>query len=200
MMNNLEFIDETHTYLYKGVIIPSVSEIVRYVFPNQYKGIPKKTLEDKAKYGTKLHELVEKLFFKEISLDEIMEMNIDPVMKMSIKQAEDIRKKSLLYFKDTEQMICYKGMYAGRYDLKTIDNLICDIKTTQVLHIDNETLQAPLNLQLSLYYLGSKEYQDYGYALHLPKNDIGRAVQVKTWKKEDVIKVVKEYDKYRKFK
>ena len=49
-MKNLEFIEEGHLYLYEGVIIPSVSEILRFIFPNKYKDIPEEVLNRKAEY------------------------------------------------------------------------------------------------------------------------------------------------------
>lgn len=193
MKNDIEFIEDGHIYLYKGVIIPSVSEIVKYKFPFTYKGVPDIILNNKAKYGTKLHECVEDVLFGKKTLEDIQNTNIDPNIKVSVEQSIELSKDYMFYFKDTEQMITYKGLYAGRYDLRTIDDVIVDIKTTQILHFDNKTLQAPLNLQLSLYYLGSKKYQNYGYAMHLPKGNIGKIEKIITWKKEDVIKLVEEY-------
>ena len=55
----LEFIEETHTYIYNGVILPSVSSILKQVFPLKYEGVPKKILENKSNYGTELHKFIE---------------------------------------------------------------------------------------------------------------------------------------------
>ena len=44
----IEFIDEPHIYLVNGVITPSVSEILHFIFPNKYKGVNRKILNKKA--------------------------------------------------------------------------------------------------------------------------------------------------------
>ena len=38
----IEFIDEPHIYLVNGVITPSVSEILHFIFPNKYKELIEK--------------------------------------------------------------------------------------------------------------------------------------------------------------
>ena len=40
----IEFIEDGHIYLMDGVIIPSVSEILHFIFPNKYAGIDKRIL------------------------------------------------------------------------------------------------------------------------------------------------------------
>ena len=55
----IEFIEETHTYLYEGIIIPSVSEILHFIFPDKYKNVDKEILYKKAIYGSKIHEAIE---------------------------------------------------------------------------------------------------------------------------------------------
>ena len=40
----IEFIEESHTYLIDGVITPSVSEILNFIFPDKYSNIPKQIL------------------------------------------------------------------------------------------------------------------------------------------------------------
>ena len=56
----IEYIDEIHTYLIDGIIVPSVSQILHdKVFPDKYKGVPEKVLMAKAEYGTKVHSIIE---------------------------------------------------------------------------------------------------------------------------------------------
>ena len=55
----VEYIGETHTYLVDGVIVPSVTQLLQFKFPNKYSGIPQKVLDSKAEYGTKIHKLIE---------------------------------------------------------------------------------------------------------------------------------------------
>ena len=189
-MNNLEFIEDTHTYLYKGVIIPSVSDLIRFKFPDAYKGIPKEKLKQKAEYGTKAHHTIEQFVNKEFTLEELEKKRIDPNIKLAVEQFETLRKKWMFSIESMEQIVCYKGKYAGTYDLKTFDDYIIDLKTTSELHEDW------LALQLGLYYMASKIRQDFGYVIWLPKNKMAqvRQINVCTW--EECQEIVKEYEKH----
>lgn len=197
-MNDLEFIEETHQYLYKGVQIPCVSEIIGFKFPNIYNGVPKEVLTRAASYGTKAHEVVEKLLMKEISLEDIETMNIEPSIKVSAGLAKDLAKKWIITPKKVEQHVCYKGRYAGTYDMITEDDHIVDIKTTAKLHIDNDTLQAPLNLQISLYYMAAGIKKENGYVLWLPRSGEAKVLPVKCWEFDELRKLIKEYEKSKK--
>ena len=55
----LEYIDETHTYLYDGVVLPSITQLLKVKFGNKYNGIPKATLERAAEQGTAVHKAIE---------------------------------------------------------------------------------------------------------------------------------------------
>ena len=55
----LEYIDETHTYLYDGVVLPSITQLLKVKFGNKYTGIPKETLERAAEQGTAVHKAIE---------------------------------------------------------------------------------------------------------------------------------------------
>ena len=76
----IEFIEDGHIYLKDGIIVPSVSEIIEFIFPNKYKNIPKWILDKKAEYGTKVHYAIECLeqgkeipelnLYQELSLEE----------------------------------------------------------------------------------------------------------------------------------
>ena len=55
----LEFNEENHIYLKDGVILKSVTQILKELFPLKYDGIPKEILENKSIYGTELHKFIE---------------------------------------------------------------------------------------------------------------------------------------------
>lgn len=55
----LEYIDETHTYIYDGVVLPSITQLLKVKFGNKYNNIPKETLERAAEQGTAVHKAVE---------------------------------------------------------------------------------------------------------------------------------------------
>ena len=187
----IEFIEDGHIYLNEGVIIPSVSDIVKFVFPDQYKGIPEYILNHKASYGTRVHELAEAYLTGTLDMASLKFQRIDPNIKMSINQLENIQ----ITVKKTEEMVCYEGRYAGRYDILTSEDDLVDIKTTAKLHVDNENLEAPLNLQLSLYYMALDKYMPYGFCLWMPKGGKVQLLKVKTWKREDVLEVLNAFEK-----
>lgn len=195
-MSNLEFIEESHQYLYDGVLIPSVSEIIGFKFGNIYQNIPKRILNNKANYGTKMHELVDMYFDGKIQ--DINHMRIDPNMKMSLKRLDHMNKTWNLDVLNYEQKVCFEGRYAGTYDLLTKNEEIVDIKTTQKLHLDNKTLMAPLNIQISLYYMAYGLIKDHGYCLWMPKGELTQLVLVKTWKKDDLLELLEEFENAKK--
>ena len=85
----LEFLEAEHLYLLDGVIIPSVSEILRFVFPDKYKGVPAEVLSKKAEYGTKVHEAIEILE----KTGEVIEL--DYIQKASLEQYLRLKKSMI---------------------------------------------------------------------------------------------------------
>ena len=55
----LEYIDDTHIYLFDGVVVPSVTQLLQKKFGSKYDGIPKNVLERAAERGTALHNAIE---------------------------------------------------------------------------------------------------------------------------------------------
>ena len=55
----LEFIEETHTYLLDGKIIPSATQLLKEIFPLKYDNVPINILEKKSEYGTQVHKFIE---------------------------------------------------------------------------------------------------------------------------------------------
>lgn len=187
----IEFIEDGHYYLYDGVIIPSVSEIIRFKFPDAYKGIPEKILKKKASYGTKLHRTIEE-FIGGTHLEEIQKRRIDPNIKIAVEEFERLRKEWIFHIDKVEQIVHYRDKYAGTYDLKTKDGLIIDLKSTADLHTDW------LQLQLSLYYMADNNPQSYGYCMWFPKGNPGKVIQVETLSFDECREVVKEFEASRK--
>lgn len=185
----VEFIEEGHIYLKDGIIIPSVSEILRYIFPNKYDGIPKCVLDKKAEYGTKVHYAIECIEKNE----EMPVLNI--YQEISIKQYKKIKEENKIEVLNQEQIISYKMEYAGRLDMiALVKNKFClvDIKTTAKL--DEEFL----SWQLSLYELAYGKKFDKLYCLWLPKNGLGKLVEIKRISKKEIEKKLKEIGEKRK--
>ena len=82
----IEFLEEEHVYLLDGVIIPSVSEILYFIFPDKYKNINLATLNKKAEYGSKIHEAIE-------CLEQSKEMpELDINQEFSLRQYERLKQ------------------------------------------------------------------------------------------------------------
>ena len=186
--NDIEFIEDGHVYLCNGIIIPSCSELIRFKFPEAYAGIPDKVLKSKAKYGTKTHQMIERFINKEFTLEELDEKKIDPNIKIAVRQFEYHRKMWAFQVKDVEQVVCYKGRYCGTYDIRTIDDLIIDLKTTSEIH------EEWLSWQLGLYYAALGIKRDYGYVVWLPKGKFGEVRQINVKKPEECEQLVKDYE------
>ena len=54
----LEFIPETHQYICDGVLVPCVSDILKYKF-NDYSGVSREILNRASEKGTELHKTIE---------------------------------------------------------------------------------------------------------------------------------------------
>ena len=55
----LEYFDETHTYLYDGLMLPSVSQILGTKYRNEYASVPPAVLNNAAQRGTAVHKAIE---------------------------------------------------------------------------------------------------------------------------------------------
>lgn len=136
----LEYIDETHTYLYDGVVLPSITQLLKVKFGNKYTGIPKETLEKAAEQGTAVHKAIEEyeLHGAENNLPELRNYKF-------LKRAYNFEcvenEVPVVLFKDGE------AVAAGRLDLVITEGEktgLGDIKRTSAL--DKNYLAYQLNL------------------------------------------------------
>ena len=185
----IEYIDEGHIYLNdKGVIIPSCSDLIKFQYPDAYANIPERILKQKASYGSKVHDYVERLVHDEFSLIDIKTKRIDPNIKIALEQFELLRKSWAFVIKDMEQIVSYQGRYAGRYDMRTIDDYLIDIKTTTEIHEDW------LSYQLGLYQLCLGLDKNVGYCMWLPKGKAGKVVAITPKSKEECLRLLERYE------
>ncbi len=189
----IEFIEEEHIYLCDGVIIPSVSEILHFIFPDKYKNVDINILKKKAEYGLEVHEAIE--FIEQDKMLPELDLN----QQFSIKQYLRLKDKFNIKVQAQEQMINYKNIYAGRFDMiATINDVLslCDVKTTAQL--DKEYL----SWQLSFYELAFMSM--YGtkfeklYAIWLPKKRYGELVEIERKPISELLKVLKKFEENRK--
>jgi len=58
--HTLEYIDEDHLYLVDGIIVTSITQLLKVKFGNKYDGINPATLQAAADKGTEVHEAIER--------------------------------------------------------------------------------------------------------------------------------------------
>ena len=187
MSTTIEFIPETHSYLNNGILIPSVSELIRFRFPDAYANIPLSVLRKKADYGSRTHDYIERFIRGEFTLDELQKKKIDPDIKIAVEQFEILRKTWAFKITDMERIVDWQGRYAGQFDLLTTDGFIIDLKTTTEVHTDW------LQVQLSLYAMALGIYRDYEYCLWLPKGKMGKVIQINTLPRKECEALVDDY-------
>lgn len=162
--HSLEYIDESHTYLVDGIIVPSITQIMKIKFGNKYSGVSNEILNKAAENGTRVHEAIEKLC-KCGEVEDIKEVKNFMFLQKHYKFEVVDNEVPIIIFKDNVP-IC-----AGRLDLVLkIDDLIGggDIKRTSTL--DKEYL----TYQLNLYRIGYRQSYDIEWeflkGLHLREN------------------------------
>ena len=187
----IEFIEEGHLYLKDGVLVPSVSEILHFIFPNKYAGIDKEILNKKAEYGSKIHEAIE-CIEQDKTLPEL-----DSIQEFSIGQYKRLKEKYKIEVIDQEQMINFKDKYCGRFDM--IANVsgfysLCDIKTTAAL--DKEYLSWQLSYyELAFISMYGVSNFDKLYAIWLPKKGYGEVVEIERKSKSELLEKLKEFER-----
>lgn len=184
----VEYIDECHTYLCDGVIIPSVSELLKFACPNKYSGIPEQILSSKADWGTAIHKAIE-------DYENGKEPVLTPLQKVNFNQYLSLKEAFNIHPIEMELMIVDdQGRYAGRLDMIADINYrrcLVDIKTTAKLD------EYMLSWQLGLYKLGYKKPIEHCYVLWLPKKDLGKLIEILPKSKKECEELIGEYYKWR---
>lgn len=181
----LEYYDDTHTYLVDGIIVPSITQILKLKFGGKYNGIPKSVLQKAADAGTAVHKAIEDYCVAGIESD-LKEVRNFKFLKS--RYCFDVLENEVpvILHKEGEPVA------AGRLDLVLqMDGKIggADIKRTSTL--DKEYL----GYQLNLYRIAYK--QCYGVewqflkGVHL-REDVRKFVDIPI--NEDLpMKLLEEY-------
>ncbi len=187
----LEYIDETHTYIYDGVILPSITQILKIKFGNKYDGVSKTVLQKASERGTRVHETIENYEKRSIEDSSCKELRNYKFLKSRFNfECLDNEVPIVLFLDD-------KPVCAGRIDLILKENEdvgIGDIKRTSVF--DKEYVA----YQTNLYRIGYQ--QCYGInvsflrGLHL-REDIRKYIKLPI-NEEMSLKLLKDYLKERK--
>lgn len=154
----LEYIDETHTYVFDGVILPSITQILKMKFGKKYDGVSTNILKRASDRGTEVHEAIEKYEKENIDNPEIKELRNYKFLKKQFNfECLENEVPIVLFLND-------KPISAGRIDLVLKENDkvgIGDIKRTSVF--DKEYVA----YQTNLYRIGYQ--QTYGTKIEFLK-------------------------------
>ena len=146
----LEYFDDTHTYLYDGLILPSVTQILGVKYRNDYANVPPAVLSNAAQRGTEVHKAIEN--FNVFGYDDGREAvrNFKFLQKQYGFEVLD-SELPIVIFKDDFPIAC------GRLDMTILmdgETGIADIKTVSALNKEK------IAYQLNLYRIGLM--QSYG--------------------------------------
>jgi len=197
ILNEIEFIPDTHQYLVDGVLVPSVTTIIKKILPDKYKGISTSILQKKAEYGTKGHSIIETIgsnLMNDVeALEYIKELYqakyINQDMFISLREFIRLARKNNMDIIENESMVAYGHEFVGTLDMiadvKGKRSLI-DIKFTQEL--DKEYL----SWQLGMYSMASSEkFKEY-YCLWLPKGKMGKLEPIEIKTEEEIKRKLEE--------
>lgn len=188
----LEFDEVTHTYSIDGIALPSVTQIISEIMPNKYANVNKRVLNEKAKFGTTGHKIIERLDVTDIdNAKNLVRMIENKSLEICIREYLRLVSKYNINPCIHEMRVRYGYIYAGTLDMIAGVNKefsLIDIKFTSAL--DKEYLA----WQLGMYSLALKDYVQFDryYCLWLPKNDLGQLVEIKPKTTDEIISKLKE--------
>lgn len=146
----LEFFPETHTYLYDGLMLPSVSRILGTKYKNEYASVPPAVLDNAAQRGTAVHKAIENYNNSGYDDGSKAVRNFKFLQKQYGFEVLD-SELPIVIFKDDMPIAC------GRLDMTMLidgQTGIADIKTVSSLNKEK------IAYQLNLYRIGLM--QSYG--------------------------------------
>lgn len=178
---SVKFYEDGHVYTIGGVIVPSVSEVIKTVLDIDYSKIPPHILAEAARFGTSVHEGVEAFLDKEVWLPQ------DERETRCVFDYIHLMNENKWTVESKEEIVAFETIYAGRYDqiiqMKK-GRFLMDVKTVYKLNMDS------LSWQLSLYELALGEQLQGLKCVWLPKKGGGKVVDVPRIDREILMEVV----------
>lgn len=112
-MTGLVFHEDGHRYTYNGVTVPGVTTALKVISADDYRNVPQEVLEQKARFGTAVHKLIE--------LDCLGTLDIDSldVHQLAYYWAwrEFIEKSGFRVLMSEGKVYSQKYGYAGQLDI-----------------------------------------------------------------------------------
>ena len=197
-MGAIEFKEDTHTYSVDGIVLPSVTQIISEIMPNKYANVNKRVLNEKAKFGTLGHKVIEDLDVADIENAKIHVRTIEnKSLEICIREYLRLVRKHNIKPIAHEMKVHYAYIYAGTLDMiANVNNelSLIDVKFTSAL--DKEYLA----WQLGMYALACNKlacnnnylHFDKCYCLWLPKGELGQLVEIKPKTGDEILKKLSE--------
>lgn len=169
--HTLEYFDDGHVYLVDGVIVPSITQILKHKFGRKYDGVDRATLKRASDAGTAVHEAIER-FCRDGEVTDLSELKNFRFLQKQYKFEVIENETPVILFLNDEPVS------AGRLDmvLKMGDQVGgADIKRTSTL--DKEYLAYQLNLYRIAYRQSYGIEWEFLRGIHL-REDVRKFVQI----------------------
>ena len=169
--HELEYIDESHTYLVDGVIVPSVTQLLAKKFGHKYDGINPEVLKRAAEKGTAVHNAIEE-WCKHGTESDLPELYNFRFLQRQYNFEVLANEIPVILFDNESPIAC------GRLDLvlKMGDETgLADIKRTSAL--DKEYLGYQLNIYRLAYQQTYGEDITFLRGVHL-REDVRKFVNI----------------------
>ena len=167
----LEYLDVSHTYLFDGVVLPSVTQLLQKKFGSKYDGIPKSVLERAAERGTALHKAIEDYEYQGIET-ELLELQNYIRLKEENGFSVMGNEIPVVLFRDGE------AVAAGRCDLFLANQGVFglgDIKRTY--RLDRKYLTYQLNIYRVAFTQSYGIGIDFLRGIHL-REEVSKYVEI----------------------
>ena len=183
-MKEIQFDAKNHIYTVDGVVLPSVTQIIRAVRGDSFDGVPPAVLKEKAEYGNKIHAWIEQYAIRGVRKRQsaMMKLTTDQVKRLF--DDENIIAMSIEVPVATEH-------YAGTYDMyakwRGVPTLI-DIKTTYEFDEDY------LAWQLGMYKLAMDKPVEKCACLWCPQGKMVHLIEVTPRTEQEIDWMVFRYE------
>ena len=145
MARILSFNEEAHEYQVNGEVIPSVSEIIRFISREIYGDVVQSVLDNAADRGTRVHKATQMIdVVHEVECDE----DIVPYVQAYVQFLKEHKPKWELIERSMYNPELMYGMTIDRYGIVDGKKTLVDIKTS------SSTQKVLHGAQLSLYRMG----------------------------------------------
>lgn len=184
--HTVEYLEDSHTYLVDGIILPSITTILKVKFGNKYAGIDESILKKAADNGTKIHETIENFYKYGVEDITCKELKNIKFLQKHFKFKVIDNEVPIILFKDNIPVAC------GRLDLVLEENIdvgLGDIKRTSAL--DKEYLAYQLNLYRIGYQQCYEKEIKFLRGIHL-RNDVRKYIEIPINEKK-ALELLEEY-------